>query len=97
MGREDRSVRVWSLHTLPVLSRRSSTEVHGVFSIYGISRHISMRRTSNYFGRHLKQPVEKEYELAARTGLLILQPSLHDLPKFFYRDLLESLVVAQCI
>ena len=53
-----------------------------------------MRRPSNYFARHLKQPVDKEYELAVRTGILIPQPSLHDLPKFFRKNLLESVIFA---
>lgn len=56
-----------------------------------------MTRASNYFALHLKQPVDKEYELAVWTGLLIPQPSFHDLYKFFRRNLLESLVFSQCI
>jgi hypothetical protein len=62
-----------------------------------ILSHISLTRTSNSFARYLKQPFDKEYEQAVRAGLRIRQPSLHDLPKFFYRNFLESLVFAQCI
>jgi len=69
----------------------------GVVTDLEIKGLISMTRISSYFARDLKQPVDKEYELAVRTGLRIPQPSLHDFPKFFRRNLLESLILAQCV